>query len=182
MKTVVIDLEMNQPSHRIIQIGAIAFDARQRRVTDEFSVLVNPEEEVADEIVELTGLDPVAIGQSETLSHGLGYLFDWARDKGSLWVAWGSDIDLVLSEAQRLSIEPNRFQSLNMIPMARLLRCSMKGSARRGGLLKTMNSFNLEFEGRQHDALVDARNTARLLGEMINRMRLYNMVHQSFFQ
>ena len=182
MKTVVIDLEMNQPSHRIIQIGAVAFDARQRKVTDEFSILVNPEEEVAEEIIELTGLDPVGIQQAEPLSSCLRYLFDWARGKGSLWVAWGSDIDLVLSEAQRLGIEPNRFQPFNMIPMARILRCSMSGSARRGGLRKTMNAFNLEFEGRQHDALVDARNTARLLGEMINRMRLYNMVHQSFFQ
>jgi inhibitor of KinA sporulation pathway (predicted exonuclease) len=38
-------------------------------------------------------------------------------------------------------------------------------------LEKALASFGLEFEGRQHDALNDAHNTARVHMAMIHRMR-----------
>lgn len=57
MRLCVIDLEMNQPSHSIIQIGAVCYDTRQDKVRAVFSSNVRPgDEQISPYITELTGI------------------------------------------------------------------------------------------------------------------------------
>ena len=44
----------------------------------------------------------------------------------------------------------------------------------KGGLYGALLMFDMKFIGRQHDALVDAHNTARLAYEVVRRQRAFN--------
>jgi len=56
MRVVAVDLEMNQPSTRIIQIGAVCFQPDKGVLVDTFDRFVNPGEPIAPEIQTLTGI------------------------------------------------------------------------------------------------------------------------------
>jgi inhibitor of KinA sporulation pathway (predicted exonuclease) len=51
-----LDLEMNQPSQKIIQIGAVAGNIFTGQILERLSVFVNPGEQVREDIVKLTGI------------------------------------------------------------------------------------------------------------------------------
>ena len=52
----VIDLELNQPSEKIIELGYVIGNPKTNDILCRNAILVNPEERMADEIVELTGI------------------------------------------------------------------------------------------------------------------------------
>jgi DNA polymerase III epsilon subunit-like protein len=53
---VALDLELNQPSERIVQIGAVLGNVRTGEVVSHFEAKVNPGEPFSSRIAELTGL------------------------------------------------------------------------------------------------------------------------------
>ena len=54
MRCIAVDLEMNQPSRKIIQIGAICFEPDTGKIVAKFHMFVNPGEPISPEIIELT--------------------------------------------------------------------------------------------------------------------------------
>lgn len=84
------------------------------------------------------------------------------------WCAWGRDDELIRDSCARAGAEfpfPGLFHDLSA--QVRLLL----GLTYRPGLDEALARFNLDFEGLAHDALVDARNLARLHMEIARRLR-----------
>jgi inhibitor of KinA sporulation pathway (predicted exonuclease) len=84
------------------------------------------------------------------------------------WCAWGRDDELIRDSCARAGAElpfPGLFHDLSA--QVRLLL----GLTYRPGLDEALARFNLDFEGPAHDALVDARNLARLYMEIARRLR-----------
>ena len=62
---IVFDLELNQPSEKIIEIGFVIGDLLKQEILERQSIFVNPEEALSKEIIELTSIS------QEQVDHGL---------------------------------------------------------------------------------------------------------------
>jgi hypothetical protein len=58
---VALDLELNQPSRRVVQIGAVLGNVRTGKVVSPFDVKVNPGEPFSLKFAELTGVSPLPV-------------------------------------------------------------------------------------------------------------------------
>jgi len=65
-----LDLEMAQPSNRIIQIGAVCGNIKTGEVFERLSVFVNPHEQLTTKILELTGIKQEDVDGGVTLEEG----------------------------------------------------------------------------------------------------------------
>ena len=81
-------------------------------------------------------------------------------------MTWGDD-KTPLDREVELRRKTNPF---HMVDLGWMYRSNF-GVKENVGLETALNSFGLEFEGRPHDAMHDARNTCRVHMAMIERMR-----------
>lgn len=198
------DLEMNQPSGRIIQIGAVVGNVSDGSIKGEFSVLIDPKEPLCREnsldkkrvdIPALTGITDEMIKESGVPLHdGFAALIHFAKEHGirfspnseviepfSLW-SWGSS-DLLVLRRQLLSESDldeeapfplgRRFRDIKTIWEAYAEAVGLKI---RGGLGKAIQRLGLfEFEGKAHNATVDAKNTFLIGYEL---MKAFHPIHK----
>jgi len=167
MRLCVVDLEMNKPSRKIIQISAVCLDVKSGKMgAKDFNLFVNPGEPLDPFIIELCGItDKKLKDQGVELSQALTDFWTWAKAAGCAknTSAWGNDISIVIKQSRELGIRCEYPKILDIKEMSTILRCAYPNNKAKGGLLNTMNLFGLPFDGRQHDALCDAKNTAKLL-------------------
>jgi DNA polymerase III epsilon subunit-like protein len=64
---VALDVELNQPSRRVVQIGAVLGNVRTGEVVSQFDLKVNPGEPFSLRIAELTGISPQEIESAPVL-------------------------------------------------------------------------------------------------------------------
>lgn len=167
MHFLALDLEMNQPSGKIIQIGA-AYGHRDTVVDLKYSCLVNPGETIDPRIYKLTGINDSHVANAPDILDAARTFADWI---GSLNpqpfinpVTWGGGDSI---ELQRQSI-PFRFGRRWIdVKTIHVFRCFRDGKKIQGGLSKVMIQYGLQFEGRKHDAGDDAVNTLRLFFRMM---------------
>lgn len=178
MRLIVLDLEMNQPSGKIIQIGAVLVDLKkQNMLVDDFNKYVNPHEPLDPYIIDLTNIKQEEVDKAEDITKVLGDFWKWVEGSkcgGNIW-AWGTDVE----ELQKVSIDnallTPKLRSVNMKYLSFLIRSAI-GSKQRGGLKNTMDLFKVQFEGRQHNALVDATNTAYLLKHIFDIFKVIRYI------
>ena len=72
-----IDLEMNQPSEKIIQVGAALGNVRTVEVTSRFDVNVNPNEALDSRIIRLTGIRQSDVDNAGSLLQAYQKLSVW---------------------------------------------------------------------------------------------------------
>ena len=141
MKVVAVDLEMNQPSTRIIQIGAVCFRPESGELVDTFNHLVNPGEVISKEITILTRI------KNEDVNAGLS-----------------NDIRKIYDESK---IEnPFKSRVIDVKGVFQMLANTSGAKMRQKvGLAKACEDMGLGWDakfGNQHNALADAYNTMRL--------------------
>lgn len=168
MKLLSLDLEMNQPSGKTIQIGACVFCHKEKKIVDKFMIYVNPQEVLAPRIIELTGIQQHKVENEGYPVKEAYFLLKKFAEKNKCFrnpIVWGSgvwnDSHHLYNEAK--PDEPNfmghrvldaktLYQSLRIITWKKV----------KGGLNIAMEEMGLKFEGKNHDALDDAINTAKI--------------------
>lgn len=184
MKLVVLDLEMNQPSGAIIQIGVCLLDCRTGVIADRMTryVRLPAGESLNPEIAALCHINPEQVewrGVPEepdmfssqpniSIEEALRWLWTYVGSKPV--AAWGGDIELVEDVSRTLGVEHKSPRGIDLKVLGMMMR-ALVGSRSRGGLKKTMELFGLDFQGQQHDACADAFNTARLLWYWLHRVQ-----------
>ncbi len=165
MNVIVVDLEMNQPSGKIIQIGAVLMNLKTGHIIDKFDCFVNPEEYLAEYIVKLTAITQKQVDNGSKIQDALGDFWNWVeKSKSKNLQAWGSDVWELIQQSKLNHIPyPSKIRTFNIKELVTVVKVALPNSAVKGGLAKSMETFGLKFEGRQHNALVDAVNTANLL-------------------
>lgn len=170
-----LDLEMNQPSGRIIQVGVCIGNPLQR--DNEFfrqQWLINPEESLNPDIVALCAITDDDIAQ-RAVSHA-----QMASELGALLtkyncfvnpVTWGGgDSVELLAELRERGIEFQFFGRRWVdVKTFHVMRCLALGRSHSGGLKSVMGQYKLPFIGRAHRADVDAFNTLRLFFKLMER-------------
>ena len=176
MKLTVLDLEMNQPSGKIVQIGAVVGDTLTGEIVQRIKIYVDPGEPIAPYITNLCG-----ITQEQIDKEGIS-LFD-AYQKLREWhlmhsefinpVTWGGG-DSAELQRQLNNLEEGWCFGRRWIDAKTLVVSQMIAKENKiysGGLASAMKRFNLKFQGRKHDAQDDAENTWKIYYHMLYLMR-----------
>jgi inhibitor of KinA sporulation pathway (predicted exonuclease) len=177
MKLLSLDLELNQPSGKIIQIGAVVGDTTNGDILERYRAYVDPKEPLQQFIIDLTGITETDIKSKGTdivtAYKGLKDMH-MRHDCFINPVTWGGGDSAELLEqlpANDGSIQwpfGRRWIDAKTIHVTKMIS---QGQVFSGGLNKSMTRYNMKFQGRAHDALDDAENTWRLYYHMIYMMR-----------
>lgn len=171
---VAIDLEMNQPSGRIIQVG-VAIGHRGQRAEDFLvrSWLIHPGEPLDPFITQLTGItEEMLLAQAVPLAQmaaELGVLLNaYAPFVNPVTWGGGDSVEL-LATLKAAGIEfPYFGRRWIDVKTWHVMRELARGNMPAGGLGKSMAKYGLKFEGAAHRADVDAVNTLRLFFRMLD--------------
>jgi inhibitor of KinA sporulation pathway (predicted exonuclease) len=181
MKLTSLDLELNQPSGKIVQIGAVIGDTETGEITHRLRIYVNPGEPIAPFITELCNITQEQIDkQGVSLEEAYLQLKQFHRQHSTFMNAltWGGGdtqgIYDQLSEDARLDwCFGRRWIDAKTVHVSNTI--AKNNSVYSGGLKSALKAWKLKFIGRPHDAQDDAENTFRLYYEM-----LFNIRHGSF--
>jgi len=175
LQYVALDLEFNQPSRKIIQVGVALgspWQSEEEWVCKQW--LLDPGEPVAEHIVTLTGITDKEIAENAVpwaqMAHELSALL---QEKQAFVnpVTWGGgDHEALVSAIRAQDIEWPHFgrRWLDVKTMHAFIAMA-RGKSASGGLRSVMGQYKLNFEGRQHRADHDAFNTLRLFFTLLER-------------
>jgi len=185
-----LDLELNQPSNKIIQIGACVGDIETGEIVDRFSIFVNPHEELgycdggensSKTITDLTGITQDQVDNGVELREAYLQLVEFAKKYETFInpITWGGGDSEAIR--QQLYADPYN-QNLSWIFGRRWIDAKTlfvswrfaNNEPIKGGLARSMLKLGLKFEGRKHDAEDDAVNTFRIYVKLLELLRNKN--------
>lgn len=170
-----LDLELNQPSNRIIQVG-IALGSRMQS-EEEWVVrqwLLDPEEPIAPFITELTGISDADIAAGAVpwtqMASELGALIEAHRSFINPVTWGGGDSVELLAGLRERSIDFPFFgrRWVDVKTMHTFLALT-HGKNPTGGLRSILSHYKIRFAGTPHRAHHDAFNTLRLFFRLLER-------------
>lgn len=180
MKHIVVDLEMNNIRRRsearkictneIIEIGASMIDENLWEI-GKFQIYVKPEynDVIVPKISKLTGITNEMVANAPTFSVAFKQFTDWClniKDDVMIYAWSNTDHSQVMKEIQlkqyKLSEEEHKLMEHGWTDFQNEFDIHL-GFERQISLKLALDMAGIDFNGRQHDALDDARNTAKLL-------------------
>lgn len=168
---IAFDLEMNKPSGKIIQIGAVVGNILTKEVIKEFSVYVNPNEALDGYIIDLTGITQSEVDSGVSLEEAYLQLSEFSTsNKANINpITWGGgDSAVLLEQLGGLGKFVGYKEPLHPWIFGRrwidaktlyVTHRAINNKHISGGLAKAMTKFGLKFSGKKHNAVHDARNT-----------------------
>lgn len=177
----IIDLEMNQPSGTVIQIGSVHLNMNTGEITRRLSIITNPGELPCSRISALTGISPEQVSEGMLLIPAIQKLWEDAGTKVRLG-AWGKDWKWVTQNVVHYALhDPKRHnplphpdiilgKSLDMQSFYRTLMI-LRGDKKKPGLKVTAKNLGVEWEGSEHDAQDDAYMTAKVWWAIAQSLR-----------
>lgn len=177
-KYVIVDLEMcNVPKsvkrevydcrNELIQIGAVAVD-ESYNITDTFMTYVRPRFGVIDKYIErLTGITKNDVKNAPDAKQALESFFAWLPADATL-VSWSESDEHQIrreAEAKGIVIEEMDERFENWIDCQKTFSERVNND-RHYKLSEALILANVNYDDGEHDALVDAKNTALLFIKM----------------
>jgi hypothetical protein len=152
----------------VVQFGAVKLDGETPKIIDEFQMLVRPRVNpvLSDYLVSLTGITNAAL-QKEGVDFVTAFrVFCDFSGEGPIW-AFGRD-DLILAENLKLygmadAMPIPLYQ--NVIPWFAGLGVDLSGKH----ACHVASAAGVDYDGREHDALADARSVALGMIAMVNK-------------
>lgn len=166
-----LDLEMAQPSGKIIQIGAVVGNIDTGEILDKVNCVVNCGEKLSDKIITLTGITQERHDKGMPLQYAYDILKDiHAKHEAFINpVTWGGNDSFELRNQLGL-VDGNFIFGRRCIDTKTLFQsfCIANDLKVQSGLKKSCRRMDVPFEGPAHDALQDSINTFRLFRKMIS--------------
>ena len=177
-KYVIVDLEMcNVPKgikrdaynwrNEVIQIGAVVVD-ESLNITDEFMTLVSPEFGAIDNFIEkLTGISRKAVQGAPKVKEALELFVNWLPSDAVL-VSWSENDESQIRkeiEAKNIFIEGLDDYLDTWVDCQKTFGEKMNAQ-KNYKLSEALIIANIDYGEGEHDALVDAKNTAQLFVKM----------------
>lgn len=180
-KVISIDLELNQPSGTIIQLGYVIGEPITGRVFESKCININPKETLDPRIVELTGITQEDVDNGTTLEEAYREMVeDMKKHNASTTpVQWGEGDSRVIREQLGCSRDEyvfrNRTFDVKTIYQTYRLFNREKVVA---GLSSALATMGVAFEGRPHNACDDAYNTFVMFKLLGNKFRLADKMNK----
>ncbi len=176
MQHIFVDFEMNHiaveyeeertfSKMEIIEIGAVKLDEHYQEISS-FKTYVKPEfnEKIEKQCTKVTGITMEMLVDAPVLWPALQQFVQWCGDEAVTVYAWSdSDLRQLKREMNLKEIECRELHRLcdNWVDFQRVF-CDLLGIEKRVALKHAINAIQSEFDGEEHDALWDARNTAKI--------------------
>ena len=195
MRFISIDLENNQPSGSIIQLGAVAWDTDLDTAISTFNIFVEPPEEevnwdhllnIGETLEALLGPTFKSEWEKRKVSReeGLKQFWEWVDTVkcGKKVVQWGrGDMEQILKESKLSKVRyPSHLRVLNLKTTYQFLFQPALRYTKVFGLGGAVRSVGLTFEGDPHNALADSLNTARVYAVLYKKLEKYRSIEQLF--
>ncbi|MCX7695624.1 MAG: PolC-type DNA polymerase III [Caloramator sp.] len=163
---IVFDIEttgFNPQTDEIIEIGAVKINNYQ--IIDRFSVLINPEREISDEIQKLTGITNEMVKDKETIVDILPKFIEFIGD--GVLVAHNAKFDtgFLREKFKKFNLQFN-YSILDTLPLARWLLPDLK----RHKLNIIAEHLGISLENH-HRAVDDAEATAHIFLKFIDMLK-----------
>jgi inhibitor of KinA sporulation pathway (predicted exonuclease) len=174
MNFIYLDLEMNQPSNKIIQVGWTIADPVSGRTYEIKGKYVFLDEPLSPIISNLCGIEQNVLDKSGNIDEAYADMYsDWIHYGCSPTViTWAKgDLALLRKQVSQDNLWPfgqhyidakNLYQSWKLIHGADQLK---------GGLARALMKFKIPFEGRKHNAKDDAYNTSRIYHRLLQEFK-----------
>ncbi len=168
---VVFDIEttgFSKINDRIIEIGAVKVE--NRKITDIYNVLINPEMDIPEIITELTGINNNMVKDERVIEEVLPEFMDFVGD--ATLVAHNADFDIgFIREKCRLQNIEYKNAYVDTVAFARVMLPELK--KHKLNLIAKHLGVSLE---NHHRASDDAKATAEIFLELVNRVEENNFV------
>jgi inhibitor of KinA sporulation pathway (predicted exonuclease) len=169
-----IDLELCQPSNRIIEVGITIGKIEDRSIIETRSYFINPQEQLTDYIINLTSIKQSDVDNAPLLSEVYGSIMSWLKSNKvhKMAITWGGD-DIRLLREQVKEFNPSLadwcfgHRIMDVKTLVQAYHCA-KRVTMKGGLQESMKRFGLKFEGDAHRADVDSLNTLKMYYHMLD--------------
>jgi inhibitor of KinA sporulation pathway (predicted exonuclease) len=169
------DLEMNQPSGKIIQLGYCFGDTETGEILFKNSILVQCWESITPYIEKLTGITNMmmidAVPLPQAFDSYVKHILEYKPFMNPL--TWGNgDVPTLRDQlgAHANGVWPfgRRYDDVKAVGRAYRLAT---GLPTQGSLAKTVNRLGLKFEGRKHNAECDAVMTFMVYYKLLTMMK-----------
>lgn len=176
MHHIFIDFEMNHIASEyqeersfskmeIVEIGAVMLDDHYQEINS-FRSYVRPEfnDKIEKQCTKVTGITTETVANAPVLWPALQQFVQWCGSEPLTVYAWSdSDLKQLKRELNLKEIECKELHRLcnNWVDFQRVF-CDLLGIEKRVALKHAINAIQSEFDGDEHDALWDARNTAKI--------------------
>lgn len=173
LKALLIDLEctcnddptLASDEMEIIEIGAVIvlLGVGTFEVLDDRQIYVKPQwhATLSNFCTDLTGIQQQEVDQSPPLKDALELLKNWiSKHSITIWGSWGKFDQRHFSTETRIKELQNPLEPLQHINIKQLFA---RKRGHRVGLARAIQLSGLEFIGRHHSGIDDARNIAQIL-------------------
>lgn len=174
---IILDLEFNpvrvpeireKMRHEIIEIGAVKLDDSLAEISS-FDEYIKPQfNTVEDKISSLTGITNEQLALCGGFDEVMHKFMDWIGDAPCSFYSWSlSDMDVMLDEIDFKCPEDGAYDMffIHWIDLQKIYQRQM-GFFKSMGLTNALGTLNIYFDGTEHGALADARNTAEIMRYM----------------
>lgn len=153
----------------ILEIGAVKLNA-DNVITDEFQTYVKPQySSIPPHITRITGITEETVAHAPMYAEAVTQFTEWIRSSGkSRFYTWSnSDQAVLLREAELKEEMLHEMFYGHWVDLQRIHQ-RIYGFRRPMNLTSALGSMQIYFEGTEHGALADARNTAEILLHLSN--------------
>lgn len=172
-----VDLEMNQPSGKIISIGYAIGDIYTGNILESEDLFVFIDEPITEYIVKLTGIDDnLLLEKGQPLLAQYNKLAEAHKKYGSFInpITWGGgDTQEIQNQLKAQNVEfewvfGRRWIDTKTVYVSQRLA---RQKDFKGGLAKAMTKLGIKFEGTKHTSKDDAVNTFRMYYHLLRKFR-----------
>lgn len=176
MQHIFVDFEMNHiageyteertfSKMEIIEIGAVKLDDQYKEISS-FKSYVKPEynNKIEKQCTKVTGITMDTVADAPVFWTVLQQFIQWCGEEELTIYAWSdSDLHQLKRELNLKEIECKEVHRLcnHWVDFQRIF-CDLLGIEKRVALKHAIHAIQSEFDGDEHDALWDARNTAKI--------------------
>lgn len=162
---IVLDFEttgLSHTSNNIIQIGAIKYTNLE--LVEEYSTLVNPQEDISLKITKITGITNQDVANAPTIDMVLPQLIQFIGKNTIVAHNASFDMKFLLENIRRLDIDYHKFRVIDTLSLARKYINETPNHK-----LPTLKSYLSLDHLESHDALADCKVTGELYKYCYNK-------------
>ena len=176
MNVLSLDLEMNQPSGSIIQVGYVIGNLQTSEIFTEKEFIIKIPEVINPRITTLTGITQAGVDQGVSLLEAYDHLVEDHHKYKCFMnpLVWGGGDHPVLIRQLKdkvpeiKNIFGRRWIDAKTVFISYRIANNLKIQS---GLAKSLTKLGLFFEGKKHTAKDDAKNTFRIYIALLKKLK-----------
>jgi inhibitor of KinA sporulation pathway (predicted exonuclease) len=170
-----LDLELNKPSGKIIQVGVAIGDLITQEILHTYSTYINVEEILDPFIINLTGIKQSDVDNGTTLFQVYDELkaihkaYECFRNP----LTWGGGDTQELKKQLCITDDEMFLFGRRWIDVKTIFLTYQiaNNQSKQAGLAKALVKMGLQFKGKKHNAVDDAINTFYMYVELLKRFK-----------